>query len=292
MIYKRFFDTKEFCDSTYSILLQHEAQNTLPLGNIILGNQGGEETGWKNIKNWYMATVSDNFGKILLVAIMTPPFNITMYETNNIRNDEALNCLCDNLIKENIHVPGVTSENNLANRFAKLYTEKKNMEYSVHKNMRIYVVDQVNKESLLVGRLRKAEMKDLYYLPYWHNAFYDECDLIKQNLYDAYVSREGAINQEVQFVLEDEGMPVSIASTSRKVVTGRSVGMVYTPPYFRNRGYASSCVAQVSQKVLDMGYKYVSLFTDLSNPTSNSIYKKIGYKPICDYQEIQFKNFK
>ncbi len=30
------------------------------------------------------------------------------------------------------------------------------------------------------------------------------------------------------------------------------------------------------------------LFTDLSNPTSNSIYQKIGYRPVCDFTEYIF----
>lgn len=79
-----------------------------------------------------------------------------------------------------------------------------------------------------------------------------------------------------------------MASALREIITGRCIGMVYTPPYFRKSGYASSCVAQVSKLVLDMGYKYASLFTNLANPISNSIYQKIGYKPICDYNELVF----
>jgi predicted GNAT family acetyltransferase len=30
------------------------------------------------------------------------------------------------------------------------------------------------------------------------------------------------------------------------------------------------------------------LFTDLANPTSNSIYQKIGYRPVFDICEIEF----
>ena len=35
--------------------------------------------------------------------------------------------------------------------------------------------------------------------------------------------------------------------------------------------------------------KYCCLFTDLANPTSNSIYMKIGYQPIADYLVYNFK---
>jgi predicted GNAT family acetyltransferase len=57
---------------------------------------------------------------------------------------------------------------------------------------------------------------------------------------------------------------------------------VYTPPYFRNRGYAGACVARLSRQILDGGKKYCVLYTDLANPASNSLYMNIGYKPVCD----------
>lgn len=289
MIYKRYIDARAFYNVTYSILLKHEAQNTLPLGNVVLGNKGGEATGWRNVNNWYMATISDDVGEILLVAIMTPPHNITMYENNNKPNDEALNLLVDKLIEENISVPGITSENNLAQRFASLYTKKMDMNYEVFKNMRIYELREVNKKIPLVGKIRNAKPEDIFYIPYWYNAFISDCKMHGQSIADDFVAIERAISRGMLFILEDNGIPVSMASATREVITGRSVGMVYTPPFYRGRGYASFCVAQVSQLVLDMGYKYVSLFTDLANPISNSIYQKIGYKPICDYQEIHFK---
>lgn len=289
MIYKRFCDAKEFYDATFSILLKHEAQNSLPLGNIVVGNNGGEPNGWRDTRYWYMSTVSDNAGNIQLISIMTPPFNITMYETDNLPNDEALECLRDNILKENLNVPGITSENKLADRFSKIYTEKMNMEYTIHKNMRIYILREVNKNISLIGNIRKAENKDLCFLPYWHNGFSADCDLGSQNYSDAVMAVERAINHKMLYLLEDNGMPVSMASALREIINGRCVGMVYTPPYLREKGYASSCVAQVSQTILDMGYKYVSLFTDLSNPISNSIYQKIGYMPVCDYNEMQFK---
>ena len=92
------------------------------------------------------------------------------------------------------------------------------------------------------------------------------------------------------YILEDDDMPVTMAKISRELQTVCVVGLVYTPPYFRGKGYATSCVAAVSQFGLDKGFKKCVLYTDLANPTSNSIYMKIGYKPICDSIEIKFEN--
>jgi len=90
------------------------------------------------------------------------------------------------------------------------------------------------------------------------------------------------------YILEVGGTAVSMAKAHREMATVCGVGFVYTPPYFRGRGYATSCVAAVSQMILDRGFNSCALYTDLSNPTSNSIYMKIGYVPICDALEIKF----
>jgi hypothetical protein len=40
--------------------------------------------------------------------------------------------------------------------------------------------------------------------------------------------------------------------------------------------------------MLDSGRSFCSLFTDLSNPTSNRIYQNIGYNPVCDVSLYRF----
>ncbi|MBJ6958567.1 GNAT family N-acetyltransferase, partial [Vibrio cholerae] len=60
-----------------------------------------------------------------------------------------------------------------------------------------------------------------------------------------------------------------------------TIGGVYTPPEFRKKGFASKLVANISQIILDSG-KFPSLLTDLDNPTSNHIYKEIGFVACSD----------
>jgi predicted GNAT family acetyltransferase len=48
-------------------------------------------------------------------------------------------------------------------------------------------------------------------------------------------------------------------------------------------------VAAVSQMSLDSGKKFCTLYTDLDNPTSNSIYQKNGYKPVGDSTVYRFE---
>ena len=60
------------------------------------------------------------------------------------------------------------------------------------------------------------------------------------------------------------------------------------PPAQRKRGYASACVATLSHLLLNRGYEFCMLYTDLTNPTSNAIYQAIGYEPVIDSTMYRF----
>ena len=54
------------------------------------------------------------------------------------------------------------------------------------------------------------------------------------------------------------------------------------------QGVARALTAAASQDQLDRGRRFVFLFTDLANPTSNKIYRSIGYEPVCDVDMYRF----
>jgi hypothetical protein len=82
--------------------------------------------------------------------------------------------------------------------------------------------------------------------------------------------------------------PVSFAGYGGRTPNGIRVGPVYTPPELRRRGYASALTADLTKMLLDGGRTFCFLFTDLANPTSNSIYQRIGYEPVSDADQWRF----
>lgn len=44
----------------------------------------------------------------------------------------------------------------------------------------------------------------------------------------------------------------------------------------------------MSQRALDDDALVCTLFTDLSNATSNGVYRRIGYHPVSDAEELTF----
>ena len=92
----------------------------------------------------------------------------------------------------------------------------------------------------------------------------------------------------VSHLWEADGRPVSLVVAGSRTPNGRRIGPVYTPPAQRGRGYAGALTAAASQDQLDRGAAFCFLFTDLANPTSNAIYRRIGYEPVTDVDQYRF----
>jgi len=285
--FRVYTDIHEFYNDTYDLLMCHEAQNLIPLGNIIIGKKGENKAGWRDPANWFMATVSDN-SKIQLVAIMTPPHNITLYTRDNKIDKADITCLINGIA--DTPIPGVMARKDMALSFAQAYCNAKNLSYETSMEQRIFELTEVNHDIPHVGTMRLAEESDIYFLPYWIEAFYSAETYGKttMNIPQSIDNCLNMVSQKKLYVLEDQGKPVSIAGATREMQNVCGVAYVYTPPYFRKRGYASSCVAKLSQMILSRGFTKCVLYTDLANPTSNSIYQKIGYRPICDSVMLKF----
>jgi predicted GNAT family acetyltransferase len=86
----------------------------------------------------------------------------------------------------------------------------------------------------------------------------------------------------------DDGGPVSMAVRTRLTRKGISIGPVYTPPEQRRRGYATACVGELSRLLLAAGREFCALFVDRANPEAVCVYRRIGYRPVADYDEYLF----
>jgi len=135
------------------------------------------------------------------------------------------------------------------------------------------------------GTARIADATDRDLLLAWLNAFQDEAQ-------PGPSETERVLNDRVGWggllFWEHEGRPVSLAGRSRPAAGLARVGPVYTPPDLRGRGFGAAVTAAVTQAALDGGADGVVLFTDLANPTSNTLYQRLGFEPVCDWAVLTF----
>jgi len=287
MHFKQYNNLSEFYEVTLDLLMCHEAQNVIPLGNIIMGNKGEDKSGWRDPANWFMATVSDDVG-VQLTAIMTPPHNLTLYARENKIDEAVVECLIEGI--GDVPVPGIMAKKDMALYFADEYCSAKGLIYKTAMEQRLYELTEVNPDIAQIGTMRSANESDMYFLPFWLEAFYS-AETYGKTVMDIPQDTEpylDRIRQGKVFILEVDGKPVSIAGPNREMKTVCGVGNVFTPPYYRGKGYATSLVAKLSRMILDRGFKKCVLYTDLANATSNNIYQKIGYRPICDSVMLSF----
>lgn len=280
MQFVRFDDVSAFSARVLPVLMENEAANNLMLGIIERGIR------MQMADEWLMAAVETAQGRIALITLMTPPHNLLIAQGESQTTDEALDTLVEALQSEKIAIPGLLAEKTLARRFAARYEAKIGGTFTVDMEERIYELRAVS-AGRRVGTLRQATEKDMHFLPYWLGGFH--ADALGAACTVEIEAAQKHLERGSLYVLEDEGMPVCIAGAARKMPHGRSLGPVYTPPFLRCRGYATSCVAQLSQKLLDEGNDYCALFTDLSNPASNGAYMKVGYQPIADCTQMRYR---
>ncbi len=135
------------------------------------------------------------------------------------------------------------------------------------------------------GQLRGATQEDRALLIEWERAFTRETGLGNGDNAERFVDRRLA--HDLQLVWEDR-QPVSTLGFNPAVAGTVRIGPVYTPREHRDHGYATSATAAASQLLLDRGAERCMLFTDLTNPVSNSIYAAIGYVRCGDWEQHGF----
>ncbi|HEX4682672.1 MAG TPA: GNAT family N-acetyltransferase [Gemmatimonadaceae bacterium] len=132
------------------------------------------------------------------------------------------------------------------------------------------------------GRRRLASAADAETLIAWHMAL-SETIGHREDYGAARRSIARRLEQKALHVWEAEGRIVSSAAAVDPTAHGIRVNLVFTPEELRGRGYASFLVADLTHDLLQPGRDFVFLHTDLSNPTSNRIYRRIGYERAGDF---------
>jgi predicted GNAT family acetyltransferase len=93
------------------------------------------------------------------------------------------------------------------------------------------------------------------------------------------LARDGIAAGTVRLWRDAGAVPLCVAN-GRQIPPGSArIGPVYTPPPARGRGHAQALVAQLADQLRAQGAATVVLFTDAANPTSNAVYRRIGFAP-------------
>jgi predicted GNAT family acetyltransferase len=185
-------------------------------------------------------------------------------------------------------VPGVNGPRELAEGFARAWAEHTGAGLREAMAGRLYELGDLVVPTA-PGSNRPATADDVPLLVGWRKDFQIEAlGHDREHGRGEQIIRGALDRGERQELWEHEGEVVSWAHAGVPTDGMSRIGPVYTPPGKRGRGYGSAVTAAVSGWAREAGARHVLLFTDLANPTSNSIYQKIGYRPVSDICEIEF----
>ena len=138
-----------------------------------------------------------------------------------------------------------------------------------------------------LGSIRQATMNDFDLVKGWMEEFIEETGIFA---FDTENGVRLAIERNGYFILSVNGEDVSIGGHSKilEFTYGKlgRIGPIYTPKQFRKKGYASVITAHLSQLLLDQDAE-VTLYTQATNPTSNKIYKELGFELVAENLRIK-----
>jgi hypothetical protein len=151
----------------------------------------------------------------------------------------------------------------------------------------IYECHAVTPPARSAGARRLATPNDRERLADWLRSFIAEAlhETISES--DALARVDAHVNDQHFHVWDVDGTTVSLAAAVAPTLHGIRVNHVYTPPDSRGHGYASALVASLTQHLLDAGYRFTFLHTDLANPISNRIYMQLGYRQVATFRMVQ-----
>jgi predicted GNAT family acetyltransferase len=274
-------DATSFLERTREFLLEREAEH-----NLILGLSGRLQTDPRLYgEDPYFASVSDG-ERVVGVTMRTPPHNLIL---SLIDDNAALEPIAEDAQAVFGSLPGVVGPKEPVARFARLWEERTGASAQVGIQQRVYRASEAVPPKGVSGSMRTYEEADRDMVVGWMDAFIREA-LPQAPPEDALGWLERNLsNPDAGIELwVDEGEPVSFAGYGGSTPNGIRVGPVYTPPELRRRGYASALTAELTRMLLAGGRTFCFLFTDLANPTSNSIYQRIGYEPVSDADQWIF----
>jgi predicted GNAT family acetyltransferase len=261
--------------------LESDAFSTNVIGVHLGGVLGGSRP--KGSEDLWVAVVDD--GRVVGVGVHTPPRHLFLSRMSAA----ATASIAKALSKVSRRLPGVNGEASAVTWFADAWTALADQTSITETRMRMYRLGRLAAPTGVPGTARLAGSQDAELVTDWFNAFLHETapDHPVDDT-DDQVQRRLLAGQLWLWI--ENGQPVSLAAHSAPAVGVARVGPVYTRDPHRGHGYGAAVTAKTTQAALDAGADHVVLYTDLANPTSNSIYQAIGYVADHDAEERRFDN--
>lgn len=278
----RYSDPAVFLRKAGRLLSTAEARHNLMFG--IAGTLLRRPDVYQSFSLW----LTEHAGTSVAAATITPPYNLVVADAT----DEALADLARAVAAGGDRIPGVTANVPTVDRFVQLWSDLTGASAELKMAQGVFALGDVTSIANPPGRARPANPTDRLQLIEWMEAFQREAlphhAVVLEQVERAVDIRLTGRPDSDLWVWERDATVVSMAGYGSPTPNGIRVGPVYTPPELRGLGYASGLVSELSRWLLHSGRSFCFLYTDLDNPSSNSIYRRIGYQQVAESADYEF----
>lgn len=200
--------------------------------------------------------------------------------------ERAARDLADVLADRGARVAGAGGAKAAAEAFADAWTRRTGARSRIVMRQRLYrLAEPEPPEPRPEGAARTAGRADRPLLLEWAAGFSRDAGdgaAVNETMLDSRLAAGRVVLWEVR------GRPVAMAWWSPVVAGMSRVSAVYTPAGHRRRGYGGAVTEAAGHAARKAGAGEVVLFADLANPTSNSVYRRLGYRPVEDRTMLTF----
>jgi hypothetical protein len=281
---RRLDDPRAFLEAAMPLLMRDEARHNLVFGIV--------DTLVRHpavYPAWHLWLVEDG-AEVVGAALQTPPHNLVLARPASVAVADAL---VDAIDGGGISLPGVSGVVPEAIEFGNRWIARAGGSTKTRMTQGVYTLRAVRELPPAPGSMRRATETDIDLITEWLAAFADEVetgvvhdpDQRRRLVHGRLTSGDDA----GFWLWEDEAAVVSLTGFGVVTPNGARIGPVYTPPGARSHGYATTLTADVSSWLLAGGRSFCFLYTDLANPTSNAIYKRIGYEQVYEAIDLAFE---
>ncbi|AZK94424.1 MULTISPECIES: GNAT family N-acetyltransferase [Streptomyces] len=183
---------------------------------------------------------------------------------------------------------GITAEDGTADAFTEAWQRHTGATAVLHQRWHLYRLGELTPpDPFPAGRGRRAGGPDLGDVIRMCGEF---CESVGETPVPDSGNWAGTRFADRHFTFWEtpDGTPASIAAATTMVAGMVRIDPVYTPAPLRGRGYAAAVTAEISRTALAAGATDVVLYTDPANPTSNALYRRLGYDRITDLHGYHF----
>ena len=281
LIFTNHTDPREFHDAVIDHLLLREVECCALIGLIRrMQRDGYKPVSTDELDRPLLCTIHSG-PRLELVAVQT--LKTTMMITR--APDDVIEHLAKELTSRHwsgtILIGVVPSIQRLADHYSLLSDRPR----SLVCRLRVFQLERITWPRPTTGAIRLCRPEDRETLASFMTGFNRA---VGEPLEENILTRADRAIADQRIFFWTDPHPVAMAGWAGPTPNGVRINSVYTPHEFRNRGYASNLVAHLTQRLLDLGYRYCFLFTDLANPTSNRIYQQMGYRPVSDSERWKF----